>query len=92
MRQHHPARYPKPRVIGLARHNLDNLRFVCCIENGLLRTEVGNRLLKIMRDTIPSLPVMAVSSSAINTAFHAAEALVETFIAQLFDARLQLCR
>lgn len=38
----------------------------------------------------PFIAGLAVSSSAINTAFHAAEALVETFIAQLFDAPSQI--
>ena len=40
--------------------------------------------------TIPSLPVTAVSSNAIITAFQALVTLVETFIAQLLDAPSQI--
>ncbi len=40
----------------------------------------------ISNETMPSVPDTDELSNAINTAFHAAETLVETFIAQLLDA------
>lgn len=51
--------------------------------------QVGNRLLDIMRHN-PFITGYCRIIGAINTAFHADDALVDTFIAQLFDAPSQI--
>ena len=62
---------------------------VCCIE---WQASAQRLLIDCSTSfaTMPSLPVTDVSSSAISTAFHAYDTLVETFIAQLLDAPSQI--